>query len=136
MPSAQSNGRSLEAGMVSLEKKELGTKWLSEMPTYSAWRNTALDCVDVLHWAANGMIAQLSGAEHPTVSHLHLSRVILLVPYREIVTLALFSISSAPTAWKCPNREEAVAAEEEVLRWAQQDEVCFPHLSFAAAYVS
>ncbi|KAF3005270.1 hypothetical protein E8E14_006862 [Neopestalotiopsis sp. 37M] len=91
----------------------------------AVWRNAALDCVDVLHWAANGTIASAAGVEHPTVLHLHLSRVVLLVPYKSIQTLAK-SISTLTagrsTAWSRAEREEALRAEQEVVRWAQQDE--------------
>ncbi|KAF4963478.1 hypothetical protein FSARC_8527 [Fusarium sarcochroum] len=48
----------------------------------SNWRNAALDCVDTLHWAANATIASLLGAEHPTVLHLHFSRVVLVYSFK------------------------------------------------------
>lgn len=99
----------------------------------AVWRNAALDCVDVLHWAANGTIASAAGVEHPTVLHLHLSRVVLLVPYKSIQTLAK-SISTLTagrsTAWSRAEREEALRAEQEVVRWAQQDEVCLSRSKF------
>ncbi|KAH7136648.1 hypothetical protein EDB81DRAFT_802815 [Dactylonectria macrodidyma] len=123
IPSAQQVPRtSLASGGHLQEAQEPSEKWLNELPTFAAWRNAALDCVDVLHWAANGTIALLSGAEHPTVFHLHFSRVILLVPHREILALVLFTVGSAATHSRIPGREEARAAEQEILRWAQRDE--------------
>lgn len=123
IPSAQQVPRTDLASRGHLRETELSSeKWLNELPTFAAWRNAALDCVDVLHWAANGTIALLSGAEHPTVFHLHFSRVILLVPHRDILTLVLFTVGSAADISKIPTREEAGAAEQEILRWAQRDE--------------
>ncbi|KAH8658274.1 hypothetical protein BX600DRAFT_64425 [Xylariales sp. PMI_506] len=95
------------------------------------WRNAALDCVDVLHWAANATIAGAAGVEHATVLHLHMARVVLLVPYESIQILArsIASLISTPSSSRRPEdrkmmvtREEAINAEQEVLRWAQRDE--------------
>jgi len=97
-------------------------------PGLASWRNAGLDCVDVLHWAANGKIARLSGAEHPTVLHLHMSRIILLAPYEAIQTLALSIASLAQPrteGLRVPTKEQALEAELEVLKWAQRDEVSF-----------
>lgn len=101
-------------------------KWLPEDPTFASWRNASLDCVDVLHWAANGKIAQLAGAEHPTVLHLHMSRVVLLSPYESIRKLALSIVSIAQATvleTSVPGGEAGREAEREVLQWAQRDEV-------------
>ncbi|KAI9148296.1 Non-reducing end beta-L-arabinofuranosidase [Paramyrothecium foliicola] len=93
----------------------------------SSWKNASLDCIDVLHWAANGTIAQLAGAEHPTVMHLHFARVVLLVPRDSILTLAtsIASMSNDPYLGRLrkPSHQEVVLAEREVLEWAQRDEV-------------
>ncbi|KAF4978134.1 hypothetical protein FZEAL_5432 [Fusarium zealandicum] len=89
------------------------------------WRNAAMDCVDTLHWAANATIALLSGAEHPTVMHLHLARVVILAPHKSIMTLALSVVSPEKVSIErscLPTHQEAVDAEREVLQWAQRDE--------------
>jgi hypothetical protein len=104
-------------------------RWLPENSTFASWRNASLDCVDVLHWAANGTIALLSGAEHPTVLHLHMSRVVLLAPFSSIRTLALSVASLARPAvvgLEFPSKAQGLEAEKEVLRWAQRDEVWKP----------
>ncbi|PGH17723.1 hypothetical protein AJ80_04731 [Polytolypa hystricis UAMH7299] len=92
----------------------------------SSWRNASLDCIDVLHWEANGTIARLAGAEHPTVFHLHFSRVVLLVPHEQIRILASSIASLAQDRRLQPmplaSRQETIDAEREVLEWAQQDE--------------
>ena len=102
------------------------SRGIPEKYSFASWRNASLDCVDVLHWAANATIAQLSGAEHSTVFHLHMSRVVLLAPYDSIQTLALSIAALArnrPTGLHIPSREEGKEAEQEVLHWAQRDEV-------------
>lgn len=93
----------------------------------NSWRNAALDCVDVLHWAANGTIALQAGAEHPTVLHLHLSRTILLAPFDRFQTLADSVVSFAQDAspsrvLDAASRQQVVNAERDILKWAQRDQ--------------
>ena len=52
------------------------------------WRNSACDCLDVLHSRANAKIGEASGMEHPTVMHLHLARVVLLSPHKSLLRFA------------------------------------------------
>lgn len=89
-------------------------------------RNAALDCVDVLHWAANGTIAQQAGAEHPTVLHLHLSRTIVLSPLGAIRNLAdsivSFIQNPPPVMVDAARRKQVMDSEREVLEWAQRDQ--------------
>ena len=102
-----------------------GSRWLPKISSKSNWRNSACDCIDVLHWAANSTIAQLNGAEHPTVFHLHLSRIVLLVPYEKIRSLAISLASKHPraTLFQAPVEEGSISeAEHEVLQWTQRDE--------------
>lgn len=65
--------------------------WLPLYPLYANWRNSACDCLDVLHWQANSLVAKASGVEHTVVLHLHLARMVLLTPFQEIQDL-LFSL--------------------------------------------
>lgn len=106
--------------------QSVATPWLNETHTFAAWRNAALDCVDVLHWWANGMIALQSGMEHPTVLHLHFSRIVLLVPIEEILLLvtsvADHSTNDDGDERPRPSTAEVYEAEREVLRWAHRDE--------------
>ncbi|TPX12711.1 uncharacterized protein E0L32_000888 [Thyridium curvatum] len=92
--------------------------------TLASWRSAAMDCVDVLHWAANGVVAQLLGAEHATVFHLHFSRVVLFSPYSKIRALAsgLASLAETPQGSPLTQREATLKLESEVLEWAQRDE--------------
>ncbi|KAF2460841.1 hypothetical protein BDY21DRAFT_333575 [Lineolata rhizophorae] len=96
-----------------------GSSWLPSIPTYTKWRNAACDCLDILHWSANSFIGAASGIEHPTVLHLHLSRVILLTPFRTIVNLACFT-AGEPSAL-CS--EAAVSRHRrQIERWATEDQ--------------
>ncbi|KAH8897923.1 hypothetical protein GQ53DRAFT_637340 [Thozetella sp. PMI_491] len=121
IPSAQKkhseNGGAAETPLQSLQQPP--------NPSLASWRNASLDCVDVLHWAANGTIARFSGSEHPTVFHLHMSRIVLLAPYEAIQTLARSIASLAQPrieGLQYPTREQASTAELEILQWAQRDE--------------
>ena len=127
-PSAQRMPHEVRAGVHSAPSipEQPSRKGLPENPAFASWRNASLDCVDVLHWAANGKIAQLAGAEHPTVMHLHMSRVVLLSPHGSIRKLALSIASLAQVSVleiPLPSREDGREAEREILQWAQRDEV-------------
>lgn len=89
--------------------------WLPSIPTYSQWRNSACDCLDILHWSANASIGTASGIEHPTVLHLHFARVVLLTPHKQIVTLAkhLANIEHSDKS----NQQNQI-----IRRWALQDQ--------------
>ena len=96
------------------------TRWLPSILTYTKWRNSACDCLDVLHWSANSTIGAASGMEHPTVMHLHLSRVVILTPYANIVNLALYLAGSASSS---DTADGAIVADREAIRkWAHSDQ--------------
>ncbi|TGO87998.1 hypothetical protein BPOR_0190g00030 [Botrytis porri] len=71
--------------------------WLPGIQTYTNWRNSACDCLDILHWHANSFIGAASGMEHTTILHLHLARVVLLTPFLHILELAEYLASSHAT---------------------------------------
>lgn len=96
---------------------------LADSETYTAWRNASLDCVDVMHWWANGIIALHSGMEHTTVLHLHLSRIVLLVPICEIMVLVRSMTDRAAGNTPETSATDVHKAEQEVIRWAHRDEV-------------
>lgn len=62
--------------------------WLAGNKTFTRWQNSTCDALDVLHWQANLTLASANGFEHPTVLHLHVARIVCLVPYARIVSLA------------------------------------------------
>jgi hypothetical protein len=106
------------------EKQDITSKetsspiWLPGIQTYSRWRNSACDCLDILHWHANSVIGAASGMEHPTVLHLHLARVILLTPFRQIVQLA----RSMTEENEPKNDLEIAEVRRHVWRWATEDQ--------------
>ncbi|KAE8372645.1 C2H2 type zinc finger domain protein [Aspergillus bertholletiae] len=95
-----------------------GSVWLPGIPSYSRWRNSACDCLDILHWAANSAIAKASGLEHPTVLHLHEARIILLVPFQEIKTLVT-SLATEKVRW---GAHQQTIEWHYILRWIKHDQ--------------
>ncbi|KAJ5107044.1 hypothetical protein N7456_003719 [Penicillium angulare] len=95
-----------------------GSVWLPGIPSYSKWRNSACDCLDILHWTANSTIAKAAGLEHPTVLHLHMARLILLAPFREIRSLAT-SLAAGKMQWS--KRLHAVEWQY-IWRWVRHDQ--------------
>ncbi|KAJ5697636.1 hypothetical protein N7488_011320 [Penicillium malachiteum] len=95
-----------------------GSVWLPGIPSYSKWRNSACDCLDILHWTANSTIAKAAGLEHPTVLHLHAARLILLAPFREIRSLAT-SLATNKLRWS--KRSHALEWQY-IWRWIRHDQ--------------
>ena len=62
--------------------------WLPANKIFTRWQNSTCDALDVLHWQANSTIALANGFEHPTVLHLHIARIVCLVPYPQILNLS------------------------------------------------
>ncbi len=93
--------------------------WLPGVPTYSKWRNSACDCLDILHWHANSVIGAASGMEHPTVLHLHLARIILLTPIQQILDLANILTKSKPSL---EDRSKVTSLRQHIRRWALEDQ--------------
>lgn len=97
-----------------------GETWPPSSELLSQWRNSACDCLDIIHWSANSKAVAAWGWEHSTILHLHLSRILLLTPLAHIQTLA--------TSWRFrdagidsdPGR--TTKTRELVLRWAIQDQ--------------
>lgn len=58
------------------------------IPAITLWRNKACDYLDVLHWEALGSSAKAGGLEGPIFLELHLARLLLLTPMKELLTLA------------------------------------------------
>ena len=96
--------------------------WLSAVPTYIRWQNSSCDALDILHWQANAAIGKACGMEHPTVLHLHIARIILLVPHDSLVKLArrLAGALSRGDRWSNVDSADAMYGPEGVLlrKWA------------------
>ncbi|KKP06678.1 hypothetical protein THAR02_01167 [Trichoderma harzianum] len=93
--------------------------WPPSSPILSKWRNSACDCLDILHWRANAKAATAGGLEHPTIMYLHLSRLVLLTPVAQIQTLAT-NPRNTNTANLAVNQGYTDASNH-VLKWAMND---------------
>jgi len=97
--------------------------WAPGVPLYTKWRNSACDCIDILHWQANAAIGMAAGIEPPKVLHLHFSRILMLVPLDQLLGLArMINIpyaSSADTGKCTPEENEMKRA---IGRWALSDQ--------------
>jgi hypothetical protein len=70
------------------ESVTVAESWPPSVDIITRWRNSACDCLDILHWKANGKAANAGGSEHPTILLLHLSRLYLLAPCKHLQTVA------------------------------------------------
>ncbi|PWY95869.1 C2H2 transcription factor, partial [Aspergillus sclerotioniger CBS 115572] len=95
-----------------------GSVWLPGIPSYSKWRNSACDCLDILHWAASSTVTRAAGLEHPTILHLHSARIVLLAPFREIRSLAT-SLAMEEARWS--GRQQTLEWHY-ILRWVKHDQ--------------
>ncbi|KAG6003039.1 hypothetical protein E4U21_002428 [Claviceps maximensis] len=97
--------------------------WPPATEMLSHWRNSACDCLDIVHWRANSKIAEAAGWEHSTIYHLHFVRLLLLSPLKQIQTIAAASRSQMPAQQtsELENRE-IFAARNHVLQWAVRDQ--------------
>lgn len=94
------------------------TPWLPSHPIYAKWRNSACDCLDILHWTANETVARAAGSEHPTILHLHLARIILLVPIQELRQLSE-SLVQGTTNW---SERHNSTSWHNITRWVKNDQ--------------
>lgn len=95
-----------------------GSVWLPGIPSYSKWRNSACDCLDILHWTANSTVAKAAGLEHPTILHLHTARLFLLAPFREMRSLAT-SLATEEQRWS--KRHQSLEWQH-IWRWMKHDQ--------------
>ncbi|KAJ5049419.1 hypothetical protein NUH16_007937 [Penicillium rubens] len=95
-----------------------GSVWLPGIPSYSKWRNSACDCLDILHWTANSTVAKAAGLEHPTILHLHTARLFLLAPFREMRSLAT-SLATEKQRW---SKRHQTLEWQYIWRWMKHDQ--------------
>lgn len=62
--------------------------YVGAIPEYSKWRNITCDCLDVLHRQALSVSAAAAGDEAHSFLHLHLARLVILAPMRELFSHA------------------------------------------------
>ncbi|OAG05946.1 uncharacterized protein CC84DRAFT_1119501, partial [Paraphaeosphaeria sporulosa] len=96
-------------------------------PTAAQWRNSACDCLDVLHWVANSKVARSAGFEHHTILHLHLARITILTPIKSIQSYATHtkSLHDPP---ETRDNQALYTARFELLHWVIRDQ-CKARLS-------
>ncbi|KAH9863973.1 hypothetical protein J1614_009906 [Plenodomus biglobosus] len=96
-------------------------EWLPTTRLAMKWRNSACDCLDILHWPANTKVARRSGFEHHAILQLHLARLIILTPTNHIQTLAIGPSISENTAHDPADGQNYSTACVQVLQWVVQD---------------
>ncbi|KAL2871433.1 uncharacterized protein BJX67DRAFT_377205 [Aspergillus lucknowensis] len=100
--------------------RRAGETWPPILSSLSKWRNSACDCLDILHWNANGRASRAGGWEHPAIFHLHIARLILLAPIQHIQQLAMSAGTSPPGPISGPPKY--MTGYNHVLRWAALDQ--------------
>ncbi|KAG6020561.1 hypothetical protein E4U41_002811 [Claviceps citrina] len=96
--------------------------WPPATEILSHWRNSACDCLDIVHWRAHRKIAKASGWEHSTIYHLHFVRLLLLTPLKQIHTIAAASSGQASGQASEVDSRKIYAARNQVLQWAIRDQ--------------
>lgn len=104
-----------------LQQSSAQQNWLSPTPLMSKWRNSACDCLDVLHWPANSRAAQFFGSEHHTILLLHLARLIILTPTTCIQLFATESASANQHSNDPQSKRRHASARRQVLQWIISD---------------
>ncbi|KAH6992542.1 hypothetical protein EDB82DRAFT_151039 [Fusarium venenatum] len=103
------------------ESSTVAESWPPSLEIITRWRNSACDCLDILHWKANGKAANAGGSEHPTILLLHLSRLYLLAPCKHLQRVATLA-----TFYKASNGVHDITGYSEAYthlhRWANVDQ--------------
>lgn len=99
--------------------------YLGANPEFAKWRNTTCDCLDVLHWEALSISAKAGGYESPVFLSLHLSRLLVLTPVKELFgyfhEFARSSQSCLPPHILYGGMESGQCDESTVMTWYCQD---------------
>ena len=108
-----------------LPQSEAPPKYLATIPQFSSWRNSACDCLDLLHWDALAVSAKAGGLEGPVFLTLHLARMVLLSPVKELEGLADTIINQPHPCLlpyeRLPLRQNFEECQETVQMWAKRD---------------
>ncbi|KAF5565279.1 transcription factor ZMS1 [Fusarium phyllophilum] len=95
--------------------------WPPTLEMVTRWRNSACDAFDILHWKANGKAANAGGTEHPTILHLHLSRLYILTPTKHFQRVAASAVLRQ-NGNELQNNVEYSEACNHIQRWANIDQ--------------
>ena len=96
-------------------------EWLPRTQLASKWRNSACDCLDILHWPANGKTARNGGFENHIILQLHLARLLILAPIDSVQIFASASGLDAYASSSPDQGPELATARFKVMQWAIQD---------------
>jgi hypothetical protein len=103
------------------ESSTVAESWPPSLEIITRWRNSACDCLDILHWKANGKAANAGGSEHPTILLLHLSRLYLLAPCKHLQRVA--TSAALPKATDgVHDTADYTEAYAHLCRWANVDQ--------------
>ncbi|KAF4434777.1 transcription factor ZMS1 [Fusarium acutatum] len=95
--------------------------WPPTLEMVTRWRNSACDAFDILHWKANGKAANAGGTEHPTILHLHLSRLYILTPTKHFQKVAASAVLRQ-NGNELQNNMEYSETCNHIQRWANIDQ--------------
>ncbi|KAL9566493.1 hypothetical protein ACKAV7_009408 [Fusarium commune] len=95
--------------------------WPPTLEMVTRWRNSACDAFDILHWKANGKAANAGGTEHPTILHLHLSRLYILTPTKHFQKVTASAVLRQNDN-ELQNNMEYSEACNHIQRWANIDQ--------------
>ncbi|KAM0229123.1 hypothetical protein ACHAP5_011762 [Fusarium lateritium] len=104
-----------------IESTFVSESWPPSLQIVTRWRNSACDSFDILHWPANGKAANAGGSEHPTILHLHLSRLYILSPSKYLQKIAGAAVLLR-SADGIHNNVEYSEACSHLHRWANIDQ--------------
>ncbi|KAF4449184.1 hypothetical protein F53441_7486 [Fusarium austroafricanum] len=103
------------------ESSSVIESWPPSLQILTRWRNSACDVFDILHWKANGKAANAGGSEHPTILHLHLSRLYILAPTKYLQRVAAAAVLLKGSNGVQSNFEYSEACNH-LYRWANIDQ--------------
>ncbi|KAJ4152006.1 hypothetical protein NW765_013538 [Fusarium oxysporum] len=103
------------------ESVSMTETWPPTLEMVTRWRNSACDAFDILHWKANGKAATAGGTEHPTILHLHLSRLYILTPTKHFQKVAASAVLRQNDN-ELQNNMEYSEACNHIQRWANIDQ--------------
>ncbi|KAL2670289.1 hypothetical protein Neosp_014756 [[Neocosmospora] mangrovei] len=101
------------------------TRYVGEIPAYVKWRNCTCDCLDLLHWQALSASAKGGAYESPVFLQLHLARLVILAPVRELLDHVSAVIQLGPSQLLPHSLYHVPDPNQEwgrtLLTWAYQD---------------
>ncbi|ETS86940.1 hypothetical protein PFICI_00768 [Pestalotiopsis fici W106-1] len=97
------------------------THYPAEIPQIADWRNSACDCLDVLHWNAVSDSAKTGDFEGSVFLYLHLARLVLLTPFMELRTLFESFKSGEASATQCFGHASRPKCEQIAWCWFDRD---------------